>query len=1263
MKPGLRFLFLILISSKFTIAQTCTILPSNTKVCIGQSVTFNRTPFTSADSAYLWNFGNGSSSTQSGPIYQYPQAGNYIVTLRIYKKGGLICNALPITIRVFTRPQANFVIAPSKNQCFKNNSFVFNDQSAAGGSKAPIKRRTTIFGDGALLQQNAPYSGSFNHSYADTNQAKYNVVLEVEDTNGCVAQKFDTVQVYSKIQASYTVNAKQNCGFTTALFTNTSFVETDGLTATWLFGNGQSLTNDTANSMFLYTYYGDGIFYPRLVIKDKYGCSDSSAFLDSVISFVPDSIINISVTDKRCFAQNKFSFSNSTSLSFDGAYAWTFYTIDGSYQQDSLKRYIDNANFPWCGDFKVLLRFNYDNCSFRADTQITVYGPKAWIHDTLSIVDNSVQCGAHDTVRFAMRDASCYYLNSNLTYFWDFGDAYAPACTTNTKQGLNLNMNCRYSTDSFDVKHFYKYPDQDCYQVKLAIKDTVRMCADTAYRILRLAYPKANWNTSTNPPTPRVTILSSKCSLRDIRVYFTGLEPACGPEEVWFIPDTSCSPKVWSLFAKSPTRAAWRDIARNEICSNDSIAHFGVVARNGLDALGNPCFDTGYYSYAIYNPFVPLVITQTIADPDLCAPHRVKFYTKDSTRTDIVQITYNFGDGSPLYIKTYLPTDTIIEPVYHTYANNGRYNAKFNYINKDTCQGISAVDLLFGNEAKISVLTPEVCINDYALLYGRLRYVTDTMKYFWSDMERAIIGKEQVYWNYGDDNTWELGKENMKHQYKKAGVYFVKIAYKDSLGTACFDTLQGPQYKVIVIAVKAKPTVTPDSFYCAPAVVTFNDESYAMVGDTIPKPLLMQSRLWMFGEEKGNSILKQPYGYYNQNGLISANLIAQSVHGCVDTATVYFRIIGPTTNFVIVDDTFGCVPFTVKLKNTTGQQLRNWIWYFNDPAGSIYSTRNDSDITFTYNTPGVYKIDLLGEDSITNPTTNETKNCNQRFPHLQSVNDFHPRSITVLPIDTLQLIGPDTVCVDQPFYTQVTGTLHNILTQWKWANQVLPETWPLNTNVLFAIDSAGVFNLKVNPIITSKTQCVVGAQKNITAISPKADFNFKLSNYPEIQFVNQSQGAVRYLWDFGQPNASDNSSTLLNPMHNYGESDLTYKVCLMAFDRLDCMDSVCKIIPIKGSVKIPNVFTPDNNDAKNDAFDIDIEGWQKYELYIYNRWGTLVFEGFKDGIYNDGVNWDGRDKNNGTPCPAGTYFVVFKYKLFTEKEDGLYHGTITLIRD
>lgn len=69
-------------------------------------------------------------------------------------------------------------------------------------------------------------------------------------------------------------------------------------------------------------------------------------------------------------------------------------------------------------------------------------------------------------------------------------------------------------------------------------------------------------------------------------------------------------------------------------------------------------------------------------------------------------------------------------------------------------------------------------------------------------------------------------------------------------------------------------------------------------------------------------------------------------------------------------------------------------------------------------------------------------------------------------------------------------------------------------------------------------------------------------------------------------------------------------------------------------IKIPNVFTPDN-DGVNDVFEIE-NLHEGAEVSIYNRWGALVFES-----NNPNTFWDGRTKG-GTPVPGGIYYYVVK---------------------
>jgi gliding motility-associated-like protein len=92
-------------------------------------------------------------------------------------------------------------------------------------------------------------------------------------------------------------------------------------------------------------------------------------------------------------------------------------------------------------------------------------------------------------------------------------------------------------------------------------------------------------------------------------------------------------------------------------------------------------------------------------------------------------------------------------------------------------------------------------------------------------------------------------------------------------------------------------------------------------------------------------------------------------------------------------------------------------------------------------------------------------------------------------------------------------------------------------------------------------------------------------------------------------------------------------------------------------LEIYNVFTPTPKDGKNDVFDIKIQGQKLYDLVIYNRWGTKVFES-TDATYD----WNGTNMNDGSDCAEGTYFYVFKYELLNGEKKTV-NGTVTLIRE
>jgi gliding motility-associated-like protein len=76
---------------------------------------------------------------------------------------------------------------------------------------------------------------------------------------------------------------------------------------------------------------------------------------------------------------------------------------------------------------------------------------------------------------------------------------------------------------------------------------------------------------------------------------------------------------------------------------------------------------------------------------------------------------------------------------------------------------------------------------------------------------------------------------------------------------------------------------------------------------------------------------------------------------------------------------------------------------------------------------------------------------------------------------------------------------------------------------------------------------------------------------------------------------------------------------------------------------VPDGFSP-NDDGTNDWFNIQglYDIFEDHELKIFNRYGTLIFEGDNDkkwyGLINRGLN------NHGKIVPVGTYFYVIDFK-------------------
>ena len=165
----------------------------------------------------------------------------------------------------------------------------------------------------------------------------------------------------------------------------------------------------------------------------------------------------------------------------------------------------------------------------------------------------------------------------------------------------------------------------------------------------------------------------------------------------------------------------------------------------------------------------------------------------------------------------------------------------------------------------------------------------------------------------------------------------------------------------------------------------------------------------------------------------------------------------------------------------------------------------------------------------------------------------------------------------------------------------------------------------------------------------------------QTSFLNTTVGAISYVWNFGD---GSSTSTDLNPSHDYAGMPLgNYEVMLIATSPSGCIDSTSSVIQIKEDLLfyIPNCFTPDDDEHNQFFQPIFTSGFDPsdYNLFIYNRWGEVVFES-----HDATVGWDGSygGKSEINVVQDGVYTWKIEFKTTDTDERKMVVGHVNVIR-
>ena len=160
-----------------------------------------------------------------------------------------------------------------------------------------------------------------------------------------------------------------------------------------------------------------------------------------------------------------------------------------------------------------------------------------------------------------------------------------------------------------------------------------------------------------------------------------------------------------------------------------------------------------------------------------------------------------------------------------------------------------------------------------------------------------------------------------------------------------------------------------------------------------------------------------------------------------------------------------------------------------------------------------------------------------------------------------------------------------------------------------------------------------------------------------LNFMNNSLGASTYAWNFGD----GGTSTEEGPNHTFAGNETGFTIVLTAISNLGCVDTSQYFIGYDPGLVyyIPNSFTPDgdmNNQVFTPVFTSGIDIYH-YTMYIFNRWGEIIFES------NDpSIGWDGSYGVEGKDAEVGVYTYQIFIKIPTFDERKMILGHVNLIR-
>jgi len=425
--------------------------------------------------------------------------------------------------------------------------------------------------------------------------------------------------------------------------------------------------------------------------------------------------------------------------------------------------------------------------------------------------------------------------------------------------------------------------------------------------------------------------------------------------------------------------------------------------------------------------------------------------------------------------------------------------------------------------------TPETEFETSPVCFGEATAFTDQ-----SEVEESNVVEWQ--WSFGDNGTSET--ENPSHTFSQGGIFDVTLQTTSEEG--CIDSITKP----VQVYHLPEPDYEPINA-CHAKDIPFTDLSTSVDGE-------VSQWHWSFINPEGDTLKtseeQEAWYKFDESGDWNVDLAVSTTKGCSDTLSRRVNVrTSPLPDF---DYSTACpgeeVQFTDKTEAPAWAEVDNWHWDFGD--GTTSSSANPSHL---FPSDGEHEVTL---------TVHAINGCVLSITKPVMVHSF----------PEVDFSAPDMCAGEAYRFTDETNVPYSEPAHWEWDFDGLGSSE--EQNPWFSFDEPGQYDITLT--VTSEEGCIAHNTKVVNVLSaPSSEFSYnpRFGASPlTVQFINESEGATSYIWDFGD---DSEQTSQLHPEHTY-EEDGEYHTALIATDDIGCSDTTAhtiNVVPVSIEIQPENI--------------------------------------------------------------------------------------------